>query len=167
MYCRSLSVRINLETHFAIIVSQDFLGPALDWVQLTSVTWNVTLSNLKYTLSDWITLGHIISVLKRFRPPNLRNVAVVFQFSSFGDFLSFASQDYASNMCAELDDVLVTIPQPAISFSSRLPITSLHHRSWMDTLEGFFPALAEHGVLKIVAKYCKPSYYSSTSLRQC
>ena len=118
-------MRINTETHFAIVVIENFLGSPSDWVKLTSLTWNVTLPT---DLSDSETPGHIIAVLKHFRPPNVRDVAVVFPFSSFGDFLWFASQPSASKLCAELEDGLMTTPQPTVSFSSGLPINSLHRR---------------------------------------
>ena len=140
-------------THSATIAEKSLLASPSDWVQLTSLI--LRLSNVDTDVDkNKNIIEHSTDILRNFRPPQLREVTVVFSVSSFQRFFTkFLSPIPGSY--ADLDKALMALPQPTLSVSHYRPVNTPRYHSWMGMLERQFPALAKRGALKINAEYCE------------
>ena len=146
------------------------------WIHLHSFKWQAPLlvfqdkSELQQAFNS--SIQRIIRVLKNFHPPNLREVTVDFNFSSFRKLIVKLLHSIFINtkLCATLDKILITFPQPTISFSLwpawrfAVPLPSHHastnlshrHRLWISLFGRFFRALQQRQALSIVeADFCE------------
>ena len=147
----------NRSYSFCDVVKEIVLASPSDWVRLTSFIWK---PGSEHDLN--LQLERAINVLRNLHPPKLQEVTVVIGFHSFRSlFLHDLLARSALGLCAELENTLITFPQPTISFSTGpKPINSHRHHSsrWVPMLERFFPRLAGRCALGIDTEYCE-SYY--------
>ena len=153
-YCWLILCSRAYSTRAADIDEKLLLGSPSDWVQLSSLTWEMPSTVRFHGFKNWIQDS--VKVLKNFRPSILQEVTVVFPFSRFRE-LVIEQLPSISKLCAELEETLVTFPQPAISFCHRFSyaLNPRRYHSWMRMIELFFPRLAERHALGIDAEYCK------------